>query len=286
MFLIDYGRPPFDTHLRNDQLYSRDPYLDRPRDVLRPAVFDYDHSRKVGLYDVDPWKLSSANPENVPADSNVLPRSPVQRTLSPRPSSPQALSLSNQSDSREVDSSSGKRRLSSSVRSRSPGSSRGPRRGSSPRREDVDRSSRSLQERSRSPPKKSDSPSRRSSARRSPSPRRRRSSPSQDRRRSREDSRSRDRSDRKDHLTDIDRRISQQDQSYRDSHRILHGRRSSREPIEETYYSRYGESRMPEITPIEPGPDILPIQDLLDPPGRNSRPKQVSLLSHFSLKTT
>ena len=276
-----YSRSSYDERYRSDSSYPRDSYLDRSRDVLRPAVFDYDHATKFGLYDVDPWKLP---PADSPLDSTAdAKRSPVHQSQSPKLSSVPSSGLSSRRDSHER-SSADRRRLSPSRRSRSPQSSRSPRRGNSPRRDDPDRSSRSLPRKSRSPSRRSGSPSRNLPARRSSSPRKRRSSPLHDRHRSREDSRSRDRSDRKDRLPDLDRRRPQQDISYTERDRIPYDRRGSRELAEDPYYGRYSESRVTEILTVEPGPEILPIQDLLDSPGRSSRPKQVGEAASTSLK--
>ena len=258
VFILEgYGRP-FDAHHRSDPFYQRDPFLEKPRDSFRPAVFDYDHARKFEVYDYDSWKMPPDDPSN---SGSVRATSPLPSNVS---SGKDALERSNSAD---------RRRSSPSTRARSPRPSQSPRRGSSPRRSDQNRPSRNRQRRSRSrsSSRKSASPSRRSS-RRSPSPKRRRPSPPRNRRHSREDSRSRDRNDRKDRSSESDRRRLESSTSHRNSGRIP----PDRQPREEAHYHRYPETVVPEPAPPEPGPEILPIQDLLDPPGRNSRPSQVS----------
>ena len=116
------------------------------------------------------------------------------------------------------------------------------------------------------------SPSRRSSSRRSPSPKRRDRSPHDDRRRSSHDRMSIDRSYSRDSY-DRDRYGTP---LHKDNIRSSDQRRDSRLMFEDPYYSRMEEIKQPmEIKPAEPAPEIVAVKDLLDPPGRETRPKQV-----------
>lgn len=102
---------------------------------------------------------------------------------------------------------------------------------------------------------------------------------SRDHRDSREDGRSRDRDreERKDRSSGPpDRRRTSQEPLIRGDVQDYTDKRNARAAYDNAHFSRYGDIRGSEVKPKEQGPEIIPILDVLDPPGRYSRPKQVS----------
>eukprot|EP00795_Rhopilema_esculentum_P013585 gene13585-4478_t len=173
-----YGRPvrprdPYDVrpderYYPGDRLPPRDPYLERGREGFRPAVFDYDHSRKgeaarpvsPSQRPLSPRPLSPTqlSPRRLAQRESSLrglsPRRLSPRGLSPRRLSPSRLSpqhgrpRSSSPSSKRGDRprSSERKRSSPSRRSRSPLRARSPNRHSSPRRGRRSRTRKKIKE--------------------------------------------------------------------------------------------------------------------------------------------
>ena len=226
----------------DDPLRRGDPFYERQPPVIKPTVFEYGHETKLGLYDVDLSVLKDLDSITDQPGTTALPTQ-LDRDA---PVSPRL-------DHRDRPP----RPSSPSRRSRS------PRRGSSPRRKSFSpRRSASGSRRSRSPSRRS----RRSTSRQSPP------------RGSRRDDRSRDINDRS--RDRDDRRRSRTDAApYSDSDRAYGN--VARDGITDLYTRGYESVKSVEPVVEEPGPEVVPIKDIMDKPSRDTRPKHVSMFEMY-----